>query len=223
MKSMSNAIIWAITIVLPLFILMTAIQILINPAFALFEYNLPNFPEDPYGFTREERIYYSEFAINYLRNQEGIDYLAELKLPSGDPLYNIRELDHMLDVKILVQQMTTAWYMVFGLLILLGSILSMAGFNHSFWAGLYRGGYLTLGLIFAILLMVFINFNALFTGFHQIFFEGDTWLFLYSDTLIRLFPIKFWQDAFIFLGAFTLLAALLIILISKRILGRIPG
>ena len=31
----------------------------------------------------------------------------------------------------------------------------------------------------------------------QIFFKGDSWLFYYSDTLIRLFPIRFWQDAFL--------------------------
>jgi uncharacterized membrane protein len=39
-----------------------------------------------------------------------------------------------------------------------------------------------------------------FTLFHALFFEGDSWLFLNSDTLIRLFPIRFWQDAFL-LGA----------------------
>ncbi len=38
-------------------------------------------------------------------------------------------------------------------------------------------------------------FWKFFTLFHQVFFEGDSWLFLYSDTLIRLFPIRFWQDA----------------------------
>ena len=41
---------------------------------------------------------------------------------------------------------------------------------------------------------VFWNF---FAGFHSLFFEGDSWLFLYSDTLIRLFPLRFWQDAFL--------------------------
>jgi uncharacterized membrane protein len=40
-------------------------------------------------------------------------------------------------------------------------------------------------------------FMGFFVGFHSLFFEGDSWLFLYSDTLIRLFPIRFWQDAFL--------------------------
>ena len=41
-------------------------------------------------------------------------------------------------------------------------------------------------------------FFRFFAGFHSLFFEGDSWLFLFSDTLIRLFPIRFWQDAFLF-------------------------
>ena len=31
----------------------------------------------------------------------------------------------------------------------------------------------------------------------NLFFTGNSWLFYYSDTLIRLFPIRFWQDAFL--------------------------
>jgi uncharacterized membrane protein len=41
-------------------------------------------------------------------------------------------------------------------------------------------------------------FFSFFTAFHHLFFTGDSWLFLFSDTLIRLFPIRFWQDAFLF-------------------------
>ncbi len=41
-------------------------------------------------------------------------------------------------------------------------------------------------------------FWAFFSGFHALFFEGDSWLFAYSDTLIRLFPLRFWQDTFLF-------------------------
>ena len=39
-----------------------------------------------------------------------------------------------------------------------------------------------------------LSWDAFFTTFHRMFFEGDTWIFRYSDTLIRLFPIRFWQD-----------------------------
>ncbi len=41
--------------------------------------------------------------------------------------------------------------------------------------------------------------------FHGLFFNGNTWLFAYSDTLIRLFPIRFWEDTFL-TSAFIVLA-----------------
>ena len=42
-------------------------------------------------------------------------------------------------------------------------------------------------------------------------------MFYTSDTLIRLFPMRFWQDAFIAVGLFSLIfAGLLIVLIKPK-------
>jgi uncharacterized membrane protein len=43
-----------------------------------------------------------------------------------------------------------------------------------------------------------------------LFFEGSTWLFPTSDTLIRLFPQQFWVDAFVLMFGGALLEALVI-------------
>ena len=59
-------------------------------------------------------------------------------------------------------------------------------------------------LLLAILFFSLVSFRTLFTSFHLVFFEGDSWLFYTSDTLIRLFPIRFWQDVFIVFGLLTL-------------------
>ena len=73
-----------------------------------------------------------------------------------------------------------------------------------------------MGLIAAILVYLALNFNALFVTFHRIFFEGETWIFKYSDTLIRLFPIRFWRDAFISVGAFSLIGGASLGYVGKR-------
>ena len=62
-----------------------------------------------------------------------------------------------------------------------------------------------IGLIVIVGIVINPNvFWGFFTAFHKLFFEGDSWLFLYSDTLIRLFPIRFWQDTFLFAAVIAL-------------------
>jgi hypothetical protein len=41
-----------------------------------------------------------------------------------------------------------------------------------------------------------------------------------SDNLIRLFPIRFWRDIFIFIGGLCILMAALLILVSNRYLKK---
>ncbi|MFN2195842.1 MAG: DUF1461 domain-containing protein, partial [Anaerolineales bacterium] len=48
-----------------------------------------------------------------------------------------------------------------------------------------------------IILFVLIAFGVIFVWFHEIFFQPGTWTFYFSDTLIRLFPERFWRDTFL--------------------------
>jgi integral membrane protein (TIGR01906 family) len=43
--------------------------------------------------------------------------------------------------------------------------------------------------------LAYTSFDWFFVLFHRVFFQGDSWLFAYSDTLIQLFPVQFWMDA----------------------------
>src|SRR5688572_24787681 len=74
--------------------------LLMFPAFMRWEYTRPGFPADPYGFTTEDRLEYGPRGLAYLFNNEGIDYLGDLKFENGDPVFNERELGHMHDVKL---------------------------------------------------------------------------------------------------------------------------
>ena len=35
---------------------------------------MPGFPDDSYGFTLEDRVYWSRVDVAYLQNDEGIEY-----------------------------------------------------------------------------------------------------------------------------------------------------
>jgi integral membrane protein (TIGR01906 family) len=198
-----------ISLLIPFFLIMTSVRLLLNPLFIQLEYHAPGFPADSYGFTLEDRLKWANPSLEYLLNDAGVEYLAELKFEDGTPIYNERELSHMVDVKTLIQKMVIAWNMILFLLAVTALAAWRGGWGRDLWMSISRGGWLTLGLIAAILAGVFTGFSALFTEFHRIFFSGDTWLFLYSDTLIRLFPMRLWQDAFILMGIFTLAGGLI--------------
>ena len=205
-----------ISLALPFFLIMTSIRLLILPWYPQVEYRMPYFPADTYGFSLEDRLTWSGVSIEYLLNDAGLEFLGDQRLPDGSPLYNERELSHMLDVKILVQRMTGVWI---GLLIAYIGVFAWAwraGWMARLWAALAEGGRWTITLILCVLALVAVSFNWLFTMFHRLFFSGDTWLFQYSDTLIRLFPIPFWRDAFILMGLFTIGTAALLIVFGGR-------
>lgn len=156
----------------------------------------------------------------YILNREGIEYLAELQFPNGQQaagscedyllprdcsyLYNDRELHHMVDAKVIARY--AIWF-------LWGSLIFIFGMGYwakkskgwqEFKIALARGGWLTVGLVIILLIYVALNFNQLFITFHEIFFASGTWVFRFSDSLIRLFPVNFWRDAFIWIGVIAL-------------------
>jgi len=203
-----------VTLLIPIVLVLMSVRILISPAFLIFEYNTPAFPPEPYGFTKEDRLYWSRIAAEYLLNNEDISFLADLRFPDGQMvppqsclymddctrLYNARELKHMVDVKNVVRSALWVLYGSLAVVVGLGVWAFFAGWTLEFRRGVRQGGWLTVGLIAAILLFVAISFGVIFVMFHNIFFDSGTWTFLYSDTLIRLFPERFWRDTFIAIG-----------------------
>jgi integral membrane protein (TIGR01906 family) len=200
---------YLISFLIPLALIGAALRILLTPIYYTAEYNMPYFPPDEYGFTQQERLRWAAFTVDYLVNNADVSYIGDLKFDYGDPIYNKRELSHMADVKNVVKGALRVWYIALAMLAVLAVYAWRTEWIPEYLNGLRRGGwwmiYLALGLGAIAGGGILINpeiFWVFFTLFHKIFFNGDSWLFYYSDTLIRLFPMRFWQDAF-------LLAALL--------------
>ncbi len=192
--------------VLPLLLVLINARLLMSGAFLRWEYNRPWLPDDPFGFTREDRLEYAPPALAYLFNDEEIDFLGDTAFPNGDPLYNERELSHMADVKVVTKGLSRFGYSAIGIWIVCGALLYLSD-RQKLRTGLLSGSLLTAGLIVVGLIAVATSFNWLFTQFHALFFTGDTWLFPTSDTLIRLFPERFWTDAFALMFGGALLEA----------------
>ena len=114
----------------------------------------------------------------------------------------------MHDVKQVVIPVVWIGYTIWFLVVALGLWAHFGGWWREYLGGLRRGGWLTLGLVVVLGGFAAISFWQFFTIFHELFFSGGSWLFLYSDTLIRLFPLPFWQDAFLFAGVLDVVGGL---------------
>lgn len=207
---------WVVTLAVPVALVLMSVRLLMTSAFLTFEYNTPKFPEDRYGFTKEDRLYWSKIAVDYLLNDEDISFLGDLKFPDGSPFYNERELRHMVDVKNTVNGALTVWYISLGLLAVLGVWAWFGKWWSDYRHGLARGGLISAWLVGLLILFVLVSFGVLFVAFHNIFFAAGTWMFEYSDSLIRLFPERLWRDVFILVGVLTLAGGLALYFIFRR-------
>lgn len=210
-----------LTLAVPVVLTLLSVRLVMTPLFYQFEYHRTGFPEDFYGFTLEDRLNYAPYPIHYLLSDEDISYLADLRLPLSKcvgaragaadcAMYNTSELRHMRDVKALTQ----AAFLVGVLAALMGAAAVIFLWRHNrqvLRKALITGSLLTWGLLAAIVIGALVSWDTFFTGFHTMFFEGGTWRFAYSDTLIRLFPEQFWFDAAITIGGITAAGAGLIL------------
>jgi integral membrane protein (TIGR01906 family) len=204
-----------ITLMVPLMLVLISVRVIMSDTYLALEYNKPEFPEDAYGFTLQDRLTYAPFALRYLLGPAEIGYLGDLKFPNGNPLYNERELQHMVDVKQVFQLAINV--LIVGLIvlaaILIFTVRKLEGRN-AIRRGLVGGGLLTLAILAGLVIFFVVNWDRFFTGFHDLFFASGSWVFDYSDTLIRLFPIQFWQDTALTIGSMSAILAVLLIALS---------
>jgi len=199
-----------ITVSVPVVISGLSILILLSPIFMGLEYQRPGFPPDNYGFSTQERLIFGNQTRRYLISNMTLADLEELRFEDGEPIYIERELKHLEDVKIVLKGVSKVFWVAVGLVILGAVFAHYKDWWNGYKRAFSRGGWLTTALLGMILVLSLVSFQALFTNFHLIFFEGNSWIFLYSDTLIRLFPIRFWQDIFLALGITTLSGGVLV-------------
>ncbi len=224
MNRLYSAISWLVTLLVPLALVGLGVRLMLTSAYLSFEYNRPDFPADQFGFTTQDRERWGLSGVDYLLNNAGVSYLGNLTFPDGSPLFNERELSHMHDVKIVAQGFLRIWYAALSILLLVGIWAWRAQWFANYRRGLRRGGWLTLALALVVGLVGTVGasgsgdvFWQFFTDFHGLFFQGQSWLFPDSDTLIRLYPLKFWEDTVLYIGVIAAIGAFACILLPRDI------
>jgi integral membrane protein (TIGR01906 family) len=204
-----------LALLISLLIIIGSARLLATDAYLNFEYGKTNFPPDSYGFTSQQRFILASTNIHYVRAHLPNNELSKQTL-NGMPVYNEREVTHMADVRAVFQVILRIWQVVFNLLLFLAFICWQKGERMVLASTLQSGGLLTSGIILTIALLAIFSWQTWFDLFHRFLFVPGSWLFSYSDTLIRLFPVKFWWDATLTISLLSFVGGLVMVLIGRQ-------
>jgi integral membrane protein (TIGR01906 family) len=216
---------WLVVLAMPVLIVLLSARIMVNTWYPRFEYAKSNFPADIFGFTQAQRLEFGTVSINFLNAPEppevAVKMLEGLRLPGTDrPLFTIYENSHMVDVKRLMDQLWRVLGLAAAVVIVGSAILLIPRETRAEgYAAIFGGGLLTTGLLTVLILLVLLSWNWFFVAFHGVFFDAGTWTFNWSDSLIRLFPDKFWFDAGVLLVGGALVAGVVVMGVGY-LLGR---
>jgi integral membrane protein (TIGR01906 family) len=211
---------FALALCTPLVLLLTNLYVLATPAFVRYEYGKPGFPPADL-YSNQDRLSLAEATLYYMRSDKGVDYLMSLGL-GGRAVYNAREIRHLVDAKRVLRGAYAlhAAGAVSGLLALVWLWRRREDRPRALRA-VFWGCAALVGTLLAIGLLAYANFRVFFTLFHRLLFEGDSWLFAFSDTLIQLFPVMFWMDATWLLAALAIaecaLVGAVVLVLSRKL------
>ena len=220
---------WTVTLCIPFMLAFYVISMVIAPWYPRWEYAKASFPSDNYGWSDAERLELALVAVEYLRAggdaRETIYLLEQQTMPGSDaPLYNQRELDHMVDVKLRTDAIKRlAW--ILSILVVGGITLLLyrQGTEETAYRALRNGGYTTIGILVGVGIFIAAAWEVFFVQFHELLFPPGSWTFAFTDSLIRLFPNQFWFDVGVVIVVGTLLFGLLISLIGYLLVRRVES
>ena len=209
MRVAAVALVVLIAVVVPPTLIANSLRALATETFTRRE--LGRLEPDRYGLTDDQREALALTGLESIRpGSDGIVLLERATLPDGSPAFNARELSHMRDVRSVFGVVLRGELAVIAVLAVLGVGLAWTRFRTVVPGGLLAGSLATIGVAILAVPLILLGFDTFFTGFHEIFFEGDSWRFSNTDTLIRVYPERFWEDVSKLAAAMTVLQALVL-------------
>lgn len=218
MLHLAKTIKWVLVLCFPFLLGFSVVRTVIASNYPAFEY--PRIQSDLFGWSDEVRLELGTATLDYIQRpepaEEVIHLIADLRLPEdpSQPLYNDREIGHMLDVKNLFDAIKRILRV---LLVLVPAGLIALFFLDRFqlYDTIYKGGWATIILLASIAIFILVGWSLFFTTFHELLFPPGTWTFFYTDSLIRLFPEKFWFDVGVIISMSSLLLGVIVMFIGR--------
>jgi integral membrane protein (TIGR01906 family) len=154
--------------------------------------------------------------VAYLQGPPGQIQMQVTAFGQSRPLFNDKEVTHMEDVQSLIQFFLRMQLVAAAVVVLrLGVTVAVDRATAPLGRELLWSTGLMVALVVVVGVLSLMDFDALWTRFHQIAFRNDLWLLdTTSDYLIMLFPEPFWFTATIRMATTVALQTVLVAVIG---------
>ena len=206
-----------ITVATPLILFGNAGILLLTPWTGDIMYALPGFPDDPLGLAGEDRRRLAADGIaSVWPVGPGSGVLRDARLPDGEPAFTEFEISHMRDVRTLLAGGLILWFSAFLAAGISLAFLLRRAAGALAGSALRRGAFLTFAVLAVSGVAMLVAYEAVFDGFHALFFPDGTWSFADRYTLRRIYPDAFWSIASALIVLLSVLQAGGLLLLSAR-------
>src|SRR5512142_729569 len=162
---LANLLTLLLVVGIPPFLVLSNVFLFMTPQYLSYEYGKSDFPKAD-RFSDTDRRYFASESIEYERGNRNFEQFK------GLGVYNDRELNHMVDVRVLVAESSTFLVMDALMLIVLVMALASTGATRQMAAqALFGGAVLTVALFAAIGVYAALFFDSFFYYFHILFFQ----------------------------------------------------
>ena len=198
-------------VALPIFFTANAIRVLLTEMYVRTAY--PHLaPDDVLNQKRR-----TDLAVLGLRSVdplrgESVALLEKPRLPNGRRAFTAKELRHMRDVR--------AWLwrlLVFELVVVVAVVIAAVRARRELAWALLAGGVATVAIGVVAMGAMLVDFDEVLLGFHKLLFKGRSWHFSNQDTLIRVYPDRFWNWTGIAMAVLVLGQAVVAIVVGEAI------
>ena len=184
-------------VALPLLLISTNVRLLFTDRDFILQGFYDNQVELTTGLDRAQLAQVATGLVHYFQAPPGPFNQQVTVAGQPRPLFNQKEVDHMVDVQALVQAFFRI-QIIAAVIVLARVVLALAGERSAHWLGrdMLLSAALAVGVVLVVGVAAAVDFDRLWTAFHHVAFRNDFWLLdPRTDYLIKLFPEPFWFTA----------------------------
>lgn len=160
-------------------------------------------------------------------NANVLSYLQNNKINLINRFFNNKERQHLKDVQELFSLFNKVFKIFCIIFLLLVCLLFFTSSNIKLFFlqvinSFIAGSILIIGLILALGLLIYFDFDSIFITMHNIFFKPDSWIFNFDENIVNLYVEDFFYDISIYLVKTILIIAsgiAILSLIIKNVIG----